>query len=135
MPLATFTPLTDLLYTRLVPASMSYDNISFYVSLTGGRCTRHHRTLSPSTQRSYTLAPSTQNSTSFLIVLCTISPAAYVMHQHPEQQSANSIKMRDVQLDGNRKLQMFDYLIFCQIISRNAGGGWFGGLFDAHRRL
>jgi hypothetical protein len=55
-PLGTLTPLTDLLYTTLVPSSMS---------------------LSPSTQRSRTFAPSTVKSTSLLIATLTMSAAAY----------------------------------------------------------
>ena len=50
----TFTPLTDLLYTAPVPASMS---------------------LSPSTHRSSTFAPSTASDTSFFSTLFTMSAA------------------------------------------------------------
>ena len=53
-PLLTFMPLTDLLYTAPVPASMS---------------------LSPSTHRSSTFAPSTASDTSFFSTLFTMSAA------------------------------------------------------------
>lgn len=55
-PLGTLTPLTDLLYTALVPSSMS---------------------LSPSTHRSRTFAPSTDISTSLFAATLTMSAATF----------------------------------------------------------
>lgn len=54
VPFVTFTPFTDLLYTALVPCSISS---------------------SPLTQSSRMFAPATLSSTSFFITLCTMSAA------------------------------------------------------------
>jgi hypothetical protein len=68
-PLETLTPLTDLLYTALVPSSMS---------------------LSPSIQRSRMLAPSTNNSMSLFTATLTMSAATF-----PSQATGKKIRKKD----------------------------------------